>query len=42
MLKSVNYIHLLSLVMKTLNVLSFTEALIKKLGLTKIYYWFNK
>lgn len=30
------------LVMKTLNVLSFTEAIIKKLGLAKIYYWFNK
>jgi len=28
--------------MKTVNVFSLTATILKKVGLTKIYYWFNK
>lgn len=32
----------LTKIMKSLKVFSFTGHLIRKLGLTKLYYWFNK
>lgn len=28
--------------MKSLNVLTFTEQLLRRLGISKLYYWFNK
>lgn len=28
--------------MKTMNVFSITGTILRKLGLAKIYYWFNK
>lgn len=28
--------------MKSINVFSFTGTILRKLGLTKLYYWFNK
>lgn len=41
MLKYVNTV-ITNKVMKSLKVFSFTGHLIRKLGLTKLYYWFNK